>query len=373
MVLQKTIPTSLLQPTVKPTLEHLPIATIYLDSNLCCVYVNHTWQELSNQIDEESYGDNWQNVIHSNDRKKILNLLKISIEEKCNIKIESRIQNIDNKELWVFVQTNFIPATEENSTTLCVTFTDINSIKVSEAAYSELTHMERLNIAGEMASSIAHEINQPLTTIVHYTGGCLARLENQSVPLEIISVMKKIIAHAERAGKVIHRLKNFVRKGDVHKKLTDINELIVETLTFMQYQLSQNRVDVQLQLSKQIKIIELDRTQIQQVLINLVNNAIDAILKNTSTIKKIIVTTKYSEEFIIFSVEDSGKGMSDTTLAKIFEAFHTTKANGMGMGLAISKTIIDAHAGDIQVKSILNVGTIFTIKLPIQELEHENK
>lgn len=240
------------------------------------------------------------------------------------------------------------------------------SIKKTQQHQQELAHFSRLNTAGELASGIAHELNQPLSAIVQYTGGCLERLKKESTPKEIIEVMEKVIIQAERAGAIIHKLKDFLRKGNLNKTLINTNETIQESLTLIDIELTKNNVDVICDFEKNLPQIYADSIQIQQVILNIVNNAIDAM--DDKDLKQLTLQTSLVEDRLInITISDTGTGIAEENIEQVFSPFFTTKKEGMGMGLSISKSIIEAHQGKMSVRSILGEGTQFCIALPFSQ------
>jgi PAS domain S-box-containing protein len=232
----------------------------------------------------------------------------------------------------------------------------------------ELAHISRLNTIGEMVSGIAHEVNQPLAAIMHYTGGCIERLRDQKQSQLIINAMKQVTKQAERAGAIVHRLKDFSKKSILQKIVIDVNEIIRETLEFVNYELRNAKVVTVLQLSEKPLFIRADKIQIEQVLINIIQNAIDAMqeevgMKSRQLTLQTYQSTKKVVDIIIF---DTGPGISSQLIAKIFNPFVTTKDKGIGIGLSISQTIIQAHDGQISVLTDTGNGAHFHISLPAE-------
>lgn len=230
----------------------------------------------------------------------------------------------------------------------------------------ELAHFSRLNTMGEMVSGIAHELNQPLTAIVQYSGGCLTRLRNENVSLEIITIMERVIIQAERAGAIIHRLKNFLKKQDLQTEKIDINTLIRSTLDLLEHEIKKANINVTLELDDLLPAIQGDPIQLQQAILNIIHNAVEAMQASDAWPKTINIHTRQpSQENLEVNIADSGCGIPDDKRAQIFEPFFTTKIAGMGMGLTIARSIIEKHSGSIFVDSGLSIGTRFHILLPI--------
>lgn len=215
----------------------------------------------------------------------------------------------------------------------------------------QLAHVSRLSSMEEMASGMAHEINQPLAAIVNYTQGCVRYLQtDQHDPAQIVEIMKKAVIQAERAGEVIHRLKNFFCKGQILKTSCKINSLIRETVSLIRSDLNAAKTKIDFELGKEMPLISADKIQIQQVLLNLIQNAIDALQENEPKKRRIHIQSKTLDmNSIEITVKDTGPGFSKDMMHKVFEPFFTTKAHGRGVGLAICRSIIEAHGGQFMI------------------------
>lgn len=233
---------------------------------------------------------------------------------------------------------------------------------------AQLAHVSRLKTVGEMASGIAHELNQPLTAMVHYIGGCVERLKQENVSPQIIEVMLRVNALAEHAGDIIHRLKNFLRKGELRKEPMDMNALIREVLKLSELELLEAKVEVILHFLDKLPKVNVDKIHIEQILLNLVQNAIDAMRSVEEKARKLTFETLVDGENVIkVLVSDTGPGISDDLVDKIFDPFFTTKESGMGIGLSISSSIIETHGGKLTVESNFGFGSRFILTLPIKE------
>jgi len=213
----------------------------------------------------------------------------------------------------------------------------------------QLAHVFRLSTMEEMASGMAHEISQPLAAVVNYTQGCVRYLQKKEGhdPAQLTEIMNKAVAQAERAGEVIHRLKNFFCKGQLVRTACKINSLIRETVTLIRSDLTTSRTRVEFDLGKEISQVSADRIQLQQVILNLIQNSIDAMKETSPRQRKIRIQTEDRHaEKIEITVTDSGPGFSKDMVHKVFKPFYTTKAHGRGMGLAICRSIIEAHGGE---------------------------
>ena len=231
----------------------------------------------------------------------------------------------------------------------------------------QLAHVFRLSTMEEMASGMAHEINQPLAAIVNYTRGCVRHLENNDHDKDQLkSIMLKAASQAERAGEILHRLKNFFCKGQLVKSPCKINNVIRETIALLKNELSTSKTKVDFELDKNIPFIFIDKIQIQQVILNLVQNAIEAMQETSKQEKRIhLQTNKTADEMIEVTLSDTGPGFTKDVINKVFMPFFTTKAHGRGMGLAICRSIVEAHGGQFTIYPGSNQKSWIRFSLPI--------
>ncbi|MEO8963337.1 MAG: PAS domain S-box protein [Gammaproteobacteria bacterium] len=231
----------------------------------------------------------------------------------------------------------------------------------------QLAHVFRLSTMEEMASGMAHEISQPLAAVVNYTQGCVRYLQKDSHdPAQLAEIMNKAVLQAERAGEVIHRLKNFFCKGQLVKTPCKINSLIRETVSLIRNDLNRSKTKIEFELNKDVLLISADRIQVQQVMLNLIQNAIEAMQNIDQRQRKIVLQTKtLNPNSIEITVSDTGPGFTKDMVHKVFEPFFTTKANGRGMGLAICRSIIEAHGGQFNINPNTNNHSWIRFILPI--------
>lgn len=231
----------------------------------------------------------------------------------------------------------------------------------------QLAHVFRLSTMEEMASGMAHEISQPLAAIINYTRGCARYLENTNHDKdELKNAMAKAVRQAERAGEIVQRLKNFFCKGQLVKTPCKINNVIRETVSFIKNELTTSKTKVDFNFDKNAPFLFIDKIQMQQVLINLMQNAIEAMHENHTKEKRIHIQTKISHtDNIEITINDTGPGFSKEMVNKVFMPFYTTKAHGRGMGLAICRSIIEAHGGQFTINPNTNSNSWIRFSLPI--------
>lgn len=238
---------------------------------------------------------------------------------------------------------------------------------------SEVTHMSRFTALGEMASTLAHEINQPLTAINNYLKGChrlLQRVEGEQVPA-LRDALAKAADQALRAGQIIRRLREFVSRGDSERRVENLPKLIEDASTLALVGTRENAIAVSFRLGPGAELVEVDRIQIQQVLVNLIRNGVEILLDSPGARELQIETLLGSDGMVQVGVSDSGAGLAPEVRAHLFQPFVTTKQKGMGLGLSICRTIVEAHGGKIWVEPRPEGGTIFRFTLRVPEEAEE--
>ena len=230
-------------------------------------------------------------------------------------------------------------------------------------AQAQLAHVTRVMTMGELAASIAHEINQPLAAVVNNASACLRWLAANNLE-EARQSATLITTDGHRAGEIISRIRALVKKAPPQKDLLDINETILEVIALARSEVQRNRVSLQTQLLNDLPLVLGDRIQLQQVILNLVMNGIEAMSGVTDRSRELLIRSVLIEsDRVLVAVQDSGIGLQPESLDHLFEAFFTTKPKGMGMGLAISRSIIEAHGG--QLWAIPNDGPGATFQLTL--------
>ncbi len=228
---------------------------------------------------------------------------------------------------------------------------------------SELVHISRLTAMGEMASTLAHELNQPLSAINNYLRGVLRLSEAGSLdPEQLRDGLNKAADQAMRAGQIIRRLRDFVARGESERRVENLPKLIEEASALALVGARDLGVRVRFTFDPGIDQVLVDRVQVQQVLLNLIRNAVDE-MERVERRELVIATAPYDDGLALISVADTGLGISAEIAAQLFQPFVTTKRQGMGVGLSISRTIVEAHGGQIWVESNPGGGALFKFTL----------
>jgi two-component system sensor histidine kinase TtrS len=231
---------------------------------------------------------------------------------------------------------------------------------------SEMAHVARLSTMGEMASGIAHELNQPLSAISNYTRGSIRMLQGSELENreQLITAMEQVASQAERAGEIIRQLRRFVRKEEPECEWVEPEALVRSLLGFIQPELHKSGVMLSLDIASALPSLWVHRIQLEQVLLNLTRNAMEAMQDNSG--ERLLAIRAWQEgKAIYMEVSDNGHGIDGETQNRLFIPFITTKKQGMGLGLSISKGIIESHGGQLKVKSEPGEGAHFTIVLPL--------
>jgi C4-dicarboxylate-specific signal transduction histidine kinase len=230
---------------------------------------------------------------------------------------------------------------------------------------AELARVSRLTTMGELAASIAHEVNQPLTAVINNGSACLRLLANNNLEPEVLRrALEGIIADGTRASTVLARIRAFIKKEPAERSELDINEVIQEVLVLAGRELYENQVVPDRHLKTDLPPVLADRVQLQQVLLNLIMNAIEAMAAVTDRPRLLGVQSRIDEAGdVLVAVSDSGTGFG-SELDRVFSPFFTTKANGMGMGLSISRSLVENHGGRLWAAPNSPHGAVFSFTLP---------
>jgi len=247
---------------------------------------------------------------------------------------------------------------------------DITARKQAEAEAarqrSELAHLSRVTMLGELSGSMAHELNQPLTAILSNAQAAQRFLAHDNADLnEVRDILKDIVEQDNRAGEIIRRLRLLLKKGEVHQLPLDLNDVVQEVLKMIRSDLVNQSVTVHAELAADLPPVKGDRVQLQQVLLNLVMNACDAMNGNAPAERQLVVRTEScADKNVRVAVSDCGLGIAPDKLEQVFEPFFTTKTQGLGLGLSVCRTIISAHGGKLWAANGAERGAVFNFTLP---------
>jgi C4-dicarboxylate-specific signal transduction histidine kinase len=234
-------------------------------------------------------------------------------------------------------------------------------------ARAELAHLARLTTLGELTATIAHEINQPMAAVVTEASASLRWLGGQAPNLdEVRHAQSRIVQNGHRASEVIGRIRALAKKSPIQAERLDVNETILGVIALMRSELHRNHVLLRTELASDSPVVFADRIQLQQVILNLIMNAIEAMVEGRLR-HLVVASERHRSEHVLVAVRDSGAGLDPKGVHRLFEAFYTTKPEGLGMGLAISRSIIEAHGGRLWASANAPRGAVFQFTLPAEK------
>jgi PAS domain S-box-containing protein len=277
----------------------------------------------------------------------------------------------------VHLETSGVPVLDETGNLLAYrgADTDVTERKQIESeayhARREMLRMERLSRMGELVASLAHELNQPLAAILSSAQAALRFLQSTTPDLDLFrSILKNIVQDDKRAAGVITSLRSLLKKEEREKELLDINEVLWEALTLFRSEAIIRNIEIKTGFDSRLPPVSADKIQLQQVLLNLVMNAAEAMSEMPSQQRRILLRTQATDHGIQVTVRDFGPGINVAKLNDIWQPFFTTKATGLGMGLSVSGSIIRAHGGRIWAENNPDGGATFVFEIPAMSVEH---
>jgi PAS domain S-box-containing protein len=327
---------------------------------------------------DQARGWGWADALHPEDRGPLIDTWRASIASGKPVEAEARMRSADGQYRWLL----FLSVPQRDHSGKIVKWygksMDIEDRKRAEQERerlrqleADLAHTNRVSMMGELAASVAHEVNQPLTGIVSNGSACLRFLAGDAPNLqEAREAVSDIVRDGKRAGDVIARIRALTKRAALPREKLDLNETIREVLAIVGDEARKRSVVIRTQFTDDLWPVFGDRVQLQQVLLNLVINAMDSM--NTVEKRQLVITTRnIDQEGVQVTVEDSGTGLDPKMMARIFEPFFTTKSSGMGMGLSISRSIVQNHGGRLWATANDGPGTSFHFTLP-REREDPN-
>lgn len=241
-----------------------------------------------------------------------------------------------------------------------------NAQELARQQQERLQATARLVTMGEMASTLAHELNQPLAAISSYNTGCINMIGSGDMsPRELTGILEKIGKQAQRAGQIIRRVHAFVRRSEPKCEPVDLNAILREAVGLVEPDAERRGVNIQLNLAEALPPVAADPVMIEQVAINLIRNGMDAMANIPRAGRDLLLVTRLQDDMLILSVADRGKGIPPDVAEKLFAPFFTTKEEGMGMGLNICRSIAELHRGRLSFEDNPGGGTIFHFSIPV--------
>ena len=290
-----------------------------------------------------------------------------------NYHVQKRYEKRNGEFLWANVSASLIPAVDREGPRLAVIVEDVSSRKQAESSLAvtqaELARVSRFTTMGELVASIAHEVNQPLSAIATNSQAALRWLSRETPNLdEVVAALNRVNRDASLAGEVISRIRNFLSRGGIKREVLNVKRILDDLLLMLQTLLQESGVRVDVRIAPGLPSLQADLVQLQQVMLNLVVNAIEA-MRDQNLLERVLTITVTADatDGALFSFSDSGTGIPPEMEAKIFDALFSTKRDGLGMGLAISRSIIENHGGRLRLEATAGAGANFVFNIPISE------
>jgi len=338
------------------------------------VTANQSFQQMTGYTEDELRNRTPLDITHEDDRAALRKHIdRIVSGGERSYRIEKRYRRKEGETVWADISTFFVRATDSTPALLGAVVVDITDRKLAEEALqqaqADLARLNRAMLLEEMAASIAHEVNQPIAAVITNASAGLRWLDaRQPDPEEVRQALGRIVRDGTRAGEVIGRIRALVSKLPPRRDRLDINEVIREAVALTQSEMQRNAVALQSRLADDLPLVLADRVQLQQVMINLIVNAVEAMAGAGGVDRELtIVSDTNDANEVLFEVQDTGPGLDPAQLDRLFQSFYTTKPHGIGMGLAISRSIAEAHGGRLSAAANQPRGAIFRLTLPIGE------
>ncbi len=358
-------------------LQQLPVSAWTLKPDGTPDFVNQVWLEFAGQTPDfvRSHPEAWMTAVHPDDREMAAKRFWEGVHSGQGFAMEIRsLRALDGTYRWHLNQAVVLRDPEGKVLKFVGTMTDIDDLKrIEEAlrqAQGDLARINRVTTMGELAASLAHELSQPICGTLANANACLRWLGREKPDLDkALASVTRITGDAQRAADILDGIRAQFQKGSLHREVVDVNEINRETIALLRDEAVRHNVSVRSELAADLPHIVGNRVQLQQVAMNLIVNSIEA-MKDVDGIREIVIKSRRSEnEQILVSFSDTGRGLPPQLAEQIFDPFFTTKPNGSGMGLRISRSIIESHGGRLWTVGTSGRGATFQFTLPVAEVQ----
>jgi PAS domain S-box-containing protein len=355
--------------------ETAPVGIMTFDSeHHGYLTANKSFQLMTGYTEDELRNLKPLDITHEDDRAATRTLIDdIATGPNRSYRIEKRYRGRNGEIVWADVDTFFVPTTDSTPAFFGVMAIDITDRKRAEEALqqaqADLARLNRVMVLEEMAASVAHEVNQPIAAVITNANAGLRWLgARQSNLDEVREALVRIVRDGTRAGEVISRIRALVKKTPPRRERLAINQTIREVVALTQTEMQRNGVTLRSRLANDLPLVSADRIQLQQVVINLIVNAIEAMSGASERPRELtIVSGTDCTNDLFVEVHDTGPGLHPEQLDRLFQSFYTTKPDGIGMGLAISRSIVEAHGGRLSAEPNQRQGAVFRFAVPVEE------
>jgi PAS domain S-box-containing protein len=351
--------------------ETAPVGIAMLDfEHRSYLTANESFQRMTGYTDEELRHLTTLDITHEDDRPAMQKRID---DGTIGVLQRKRYRRKDGEVLWADVTAFVIPATDSTPAFRGTVIVDITDRKRAEEALqqaqADLARLNRVMVLEEMAASVAHEVNQPIAAVITNANAGLRWLSARQPDVdEVRQALGRIVRDGTRAGEVIGRIRALVKKTPPRRERLGINQTIREVVALTQAEMQRNAVRLQSRLADDLPVISADRVQLQQVMINLIINAIEAMAGAGDGPRELTIVSRINDaNDVIVEVQDTGPGLDPEKLDRLFQSFYTTKPDGIGMGLAISRSIAEAHGGRLSATPNNSRGALFRFTLPVDE------
>ena len=348
---------------LRDVVETIPTIAWTARADGCVDFSNHNWEEYTGLSIEKGSGSGWETAVHPEDVKRHMEKWRASVASGEPFESEARYRRADGEYRWFLVRA--VPLRDRGGKIRrwYGTKTDIEDRKRAEQLQSDLAHVNRVTTLGELAASISHELKQPITATLTNANTSLRWLKQDKPDLaEVSGAIEDIVKDGARAAEIIDRLRSLYKKSPPQRESLDVNEIVQEMVVLLRGEAHRCAVSIRTDLSARVSRITADRVQLQQVLMNIMLNGIEA-MKETGG----LLTAKSQlgqDGQVLISISDTGVGLPAEKADQIFSAFFTTKPQGSGMGLAISRSIVESHGGRLWATANDGRGATFCFTLP---------
>jgi len=354
-----------------------PVMIWMAGTDMLCSFFNKQWFEFTGRTMGQELGNGWSAGVHPDDLKRCLETYTSSFTVRQSFTMEYRLRRADGEYRWLLdtgVPRYVLGREFAGYIGSAIDITERRQHELESARQrNELAHLSRVALLGELSVSLAHELNQPLTAILSNAQAAqLLLAQGAADPDELPQILLEIVQESKRAGEIIRRLRVLLKKGEIHRVPLDMNQVVDNVLELIRSDLINQHVAVQVELALDPPWVDGDEVQLQQVLLNLVINACDAMAEVELTNRRLLIRTELAgSNFVRVSVTDQGCGIPPEKIDRIFDPFFTTKEIGTGLGLSVCRSIISAHGGELY--AINNPGGGATLQFTLPAISQSTK